>query len=315
MRYKAYLIIIIMLAMSCQDCFGEDQRYRVELIVLRHLEGFSEQPPVTVLTDFTAALDLLAPPPLETATDQVGSDNSGEANADLAPPATGEEEILVTEPEEPVAVLIETPGDMMQQAWRRLRSSSGFRPELYLSWEQADREPYPSIRVHDQELVLEEDPWAELRLAQTGDTVGTVFSDTGLKPAPGSQTGVDFITGEETLIAALPEPTRYYRIDGTARFSKSRFLHLDLDIELRELLFGDQDQEMALPAAISDDELAPPPTAFQVHRVHQSRQVQSQEMEYFDGPVFAILVLISRVEVSPPEPMSEIPQATEPGAE
>jgi hypothetical protein len=35
-----------------------------------------------------------------------------------------------------------------------------------------------------------------------------------------------------------------------------------------------------------------------VHTLQQSRQVQIQRMEYFDGPVFGVLALVSRIDAA-----------------
>jgi hypothetical protein len=42
MKYNTYLIIGIMLALCCRTVPADEQRYRVELIVLRYLEGNSQ---------------------------------------------------------------------------------------------------------------------------------------------------------------------------------------------------------------------------------------------------------------------------------
>ena len=64
--------------------------------------------------------------------------------------ATGQEtdsELFPDEdlPEEPWAdvIAVESMGDVMLEAWRRLRLSARFRPEQYLSWEQSADEPFP----------------------------------------------------------------------------------------------------------------------------------------------------------------------------
>ena len=293
MVYKSYFIFFITILSCSSAALADDQRYRVELLILRHLEGVSDRQPETSLRDFSTAIDLMPPtaePPDETpalgqampADIASGADvgNAQEAAAENAP----DEDL---EPLPPAIVLNENRSDMMQQVWRRLRSSAAFRPEFYMSWEQADREPYPQVRIHDLVLLLEEDPWAEQRAAATESaaTAGFVFSDAGTSPPD---------TPDTETASGLPDPLRFYAIDGQARFRKSRFLHLDLDIEIRTLLPADEGADSA---------------AFQVIPIHQSRQVQTLELEYFDGPVYSVLAYITRVESDPetgsPQPESE----------
>jgi hypothetical protein len=82
---------------------------------------------------------------------------------------------------------------------------------------------------------------------------------------------------------------------------RTRFLHLDLDLVLREAVFDDPAE--ALPPVLSQGsrpgelEEAPEPTSFLIHKLEQSRQVKSNRMEYFDGAVLSALAWISSVAV------------------
>jgi hypothetical protein len=165
--------------------------------------------------------------------------------------------------------------NVMQEAWRRLRLSGPFRPEQYLSWEQGDQEPFPALRVHDLKAVMIDDPWAEFRIEP--DNSATVFADAAGLDGP-----------------ALPDPITYYRLDGTVMLKRSRFLHLDLDLELREPVWA-QDILVAQGMADIDDQPVQP-SSFQVHEMKQSRQVRTGRMEYFDGPVLGVLAWITAVE-------------------
>jgi hypothetical protein len=99
----------------------------------------------------------------------------------------------------------------------------------------------------------------------------------------------------ETAIET-PNPIRYYRIDGTTTFRKTRFLHLDLDIEIRTPLASEEfPQPAAPPYDVDATNLGTRAPAYQVSTIHQSRQVQIQDMEYFDGPVFSVLTYVTRV--------------------
>lgn len=262
--------------LGCQSVYGAAPGYRVELLVLRHLDGQAELPPQTTLRDFSAGLDLLLPPAESAAAEPVVAggtpvqDIDAQALVTDAAPETAEPEVADAAAQ---IVLVETQSDMMQLAWQRLRGSSAYRPELYLSWQQPGQQPFPLIRVHDQEVLIEDDPYAGLRMNVDEDA--------------------------ESANSAFPEPTRFYRLDGTARLRQSRFLHLDLDLEYREPLSADV--APAEPPAAADQaygQTARRPTAYRVHTLQLSRQVQIQRMEYFDGPVFGVLALVSRIDVT-----------------
>jgi hypothetical protein len=224
-------------------------------LVLRHLDGQAELLPQTALRDFSAALDLLLPQVESAAAEPVVADGTPVQGFDEQALATAAEpETAEPESADPAAqiVLVETQSDTMQLAWQRLRGSSAYRPELYLSWQQPGQQPFPLIRLHDQEVLIEDDPYAGLRMNIDGDA--------------------------ESADIALPEPTRFYRLDGTARLRRSRFLHLDLEIEYREPLSADVAQ--AEPPAATHQayaETASRPAAYRVHTLQQSRQVRIQD--------------------------------------
>jgi Peptidoglycan-binding protein, CsiV len=267
MKYNTYLILFSILLFDCQVARGQEQRYRVEILVLRHLEGHSTVAPVPLLRDFSTAMDLLAPP--------VESPMS-ETAAQPEVPATNPPGVQPADQAAAPVVLLEERSEVMAQAWRRLHSADGLRPELYLSWEQAASAGSPEIRIHDNEVVFEPDSYTSLQDA-------TAFQSGHDTRAPGDARAL----------------VRYFRLDGTARLRVSRFLHLDLDIELRETAEGEP-QSAALqqePGQTVDGAL--PPKAYAVHAIRQSRQLQLENLQYFDGPVIAVLALVSRVEPLP----------------
>jgi len=304
---------------SIQPTHAQDARYRVELLLLRHLNGAEEAEPQQSLTDYSAALDLQPPidetelePGLADEADPEAQTDYEAAGENPPPGLTGPEGDPETEAPgteesgeidaEPQIVLLETQSEVMQRAWQRLKTSADYRPELYLSWEQPEVEPFPSIRVHDQKLLFEDDPYADLRagIEEAEEQVPT-FTDT--------MTPVETLTDENGEAAppedTLPAPTRFYRIDGRATLRKARFLHLQLDLEYREPLFSQDQQNEPMHTADPLDEQRPRPSAYLVHYLRQSRQVQTQSMEYFDGPVFAVLAMISRVEADPDQDNGE----------
>jgi len=296
MRYKTYLISFSVLLLSSQAVHGQELRYRVELLVLRHLDSYSASQPAPELKDFSAALDLLAPP----------AESSLPGQADLpgvqAVHQTGvQAEVQSGDRPLPPVVLQETPGEVMQQAWRRLRSANGLRPELYFSWEQAASAGAPEIRIHDKDLLFEQDPYANLQDASAFQPAGVAKASSGVAmPVSGDVHGpADGVPGGADPSAG---PALYYRLDGTARLRVSRFLHLDLDIEYREPAEAAAQQAVATPAttvSTGPGPGTPVASAWQVYTIRQSRQLQIQDLHYFDGPVISVLALVSRVEPLP----------------
>ena len=98
---------------------------------------------------------------------------------------------------------------------------------------------------------------------------------------------------EETEEQQIPDPIAYYRLDGTASLKRSRFLHLEFDLQMRSALWDQTMVEESLDDAIENE--SPRPSSFLVHSLQQSRQVRSGRMEYFDGPVLSVLAYITTI--------------------
>lgn len=297
MRYITILILILILGPATDTVFAQDNRYRVEILVLLHIESDQEPREVRRLEDFSFALDFLQPP----------SDEEEEATEEGLPieasPGLPEDDLPIEPTEEGLDVAsseqdllnavvpVEELGPEMQDAWRRLRLSRQFRPLQYLAWEQGPNPPFPVLRVHDPDAVLIEDPWADQRAAEElteAVDAPTVFSDI---PMPEE----DPAAVEEEL----PDPVVYYRLDGTASLSRQRFLHLALAVEWREPLFEPMPSPVTAPTVtspgITETSEEPAPYAFLVHRLEQSRPIRTGRMEYFDGPVLGVLAWISDI--------------------
>ena len=324
MNYKIFLIYFLISILYTGNGLAQDKRYRVEILVLTHLQHDAEPREATWLRDFSDSLDFLKAPE-EEAEGEESNENEAEngpapeealteaatatvADAENFPPGEEPDEELGEEPgeeleEDPLAEVIhvETMGENMQEAWRRLRLSGPFRPEQYLSWEQSADEPFPSLRIHNQEVVLVDDPYADLRAQLAMEELESaeglekpiVFNDQG-NVLPGEP-----LEGTEEE-AELPDPTLFHQIDGSIMLKRSRFLHLELDLELREALFDEMAMRQALIAQeeLEGEEIElPQPSSFLIHSLKQSRQVKTARMEYFDGPVLSVLAYISSVEV------------------
>lgn len=267
--------------------------------MLSHLQHDALPETVTRLTDYSAALDFLAP--------AVEGDGEapGDRDAAAAADAPAAEEFAGEpvdgsgaggEPEmDPWQEVVHLPemGPEMQEAWRRLRLSGPFRPLQFLAWEQGGDAPFPSLRVHDHEVVHSEDSWVEAREALAMALRERVDKGGDGPAHPGVPEDAD----------SLPPPIRHYRLDGTAMLRRSRFLHLALALELRTPVFGPKAPHAAphgvppfgAPGAEPENEPQLEATSFLVHRLEQSRVVATGRMEYFDGPVLGVLAWISDI--------------------
>lgn len=300
MVYRIYLILIVMMAAGLEAAVAENSRYRVEVLVLTHIEHQQEPLETRRLQDFSAALDFLQPPqePAEPApettpptVEKANDPQEGE------PGIEGESE--APDPWN-VVTHVEEMGPEMAEAWRRLRLSASFRPLQYLSWEQGSTPPFAVLRLHDLESLLMEDPWAEQRLALEEGNSAVAAADA----ASAAQAGE-----ADDEADALPDPIHYYRLDGTVSLIRTRFLHLSVVAEWREPVY-DETLAAGEPAPAAGAE--PRPSAFLVHRLEQSRPVRSGRMEYFDGPVLGVLAWVSDISDTVVEPAADGPLTLQP---
>ena len=150
--------------------------------------------------------------------------------------------------------VIEDKSPAVDDAWRRLRGSANYRPLLYAAWEQNRTDYYPPMRIHDQHLLT-----TELR--------------------PPTQYMLADLTAPDPLSVYR---SAFYQLDGSVQLRRSRFLHVDLDLEYRDVQ----------PAA---DGVAANPGQYRVHSIKQNRQVRTGRMQYFDTPQFGVLVLVTAI--------------------
>jgi hypothetical protein len=302
MRYKTLLTLFLIYFTASVAVGAESSRYRVEVLVLTHIDHQQEAREVRHLKDYSSALDFLQPPE-EPAEDPSEEAPAATLDGEPAIPADAWEEIPQIE-EDPwnVVTHVEEMGPELQEAWRRLRLSGPFRPLQYLAWEQGSNPPFPLLRVHDLVTVLVEDPWIEQRtlLLEEGDG-STVFGDSMAAPSVTAPAGTADADAADTDIGdteVLPDPIAYYQLDGTVSLTRSRFLHIAVDIEWREPLFDEPRPTIVMPVPAGGEPRTttePIPAAFRVHALEQSRPVRSGRMEYFDGPVLGVLVWLSDI--------------------
>jgi hypothetical protein len=218
--------------------FAESGTYRVEVLVFNHLDSAAEPLEKETLRSFANAF-----------------------------PLDGER--LKNDYQDPVS--LDVMSDTMEDTWRRLRLSSGYRPLLYLVWEQSRIDYHPPVRVHDGELFAE-------RL---------LF--------PGGLAWIDLRSDD--MFAAYRAP--YFRLDGTIQLRRSRFLHLDLDLEYRQEYIS---TPSPLPASAEAAEIIaetlekvpePLPGPALVHPLRQSRQIRTGSVQYFDTPYLGVLARVT----------------------
>lgn len=321
MKYFIFLICFVFLVLS-DAARAQDDRYRVELIVLLHLNHTETAEEQRWLKDYSDALDFLAPEPEPDPESEEEDGAQASASDGPNPMALPTEEGAETgvlpldgilpdtaedEPDPNAVVHIEEMSDAVQDAWRRLRLSGPFRPLQYLSWEQGRDEPFPVLRIHNDETVLIDDPYADLRALEMLEFEDTLTDDPETngnatdQTIPGSSTAAEDTTEAAEEEEGLPDPTYYYALDGTASLLRKRFLHLYLDIQLREPVYDDPAGTRSMtggpaaPPSPVDGLAEPQPASFLVYSLEQNRQVRTGRMEYFDGPVIGVLAYISGV--------------------
>jgi len=286
MRYITYLILFVICYSGLVE--AQESRYRVEILVLQQLEYDVVAQEVTALDDFSSALDFLSPPPEAEAGAKPEEEVTEEAVEQISETEESLEEPTEPDPEELLNAVVHVPemGPQMQDAWRRLRLSGPLRPLQYLAWEQGPRAPFPVLRVHDLEAVWTEDPWAEQRAAEE-------LLEEQESPVEGGP-NEEAQDPDADAEPGLPPPVVFYRLDGTASLTRSRFLHLRLTVEWREPLYDD-----SVAAVSPDGTPVPVPTAWKLFRLEQSRPIRTGRMEYFDGPVLGVLAWVTEVAATP----------------
>jgi hypothetical protein len=306
MIYRIFIITFLAI-FSIQGMAGE-KRYRVEIIVLTHMRHEAVPADAESLRDFSGSLDFLAAKSDENENEKGEDEDRGDSQDDVVGVKTGTE-LLPDEdqPEDPWAdvIAVEEMSEVMREAWRRLRLSAPFRPEQYLSWEQSANEPFPSLRIHDPQVLLIENSCTvldETLATEAGEDAAKEHEDT---PFVFTDQG-NILPGDALKDAAeeaeLPDPTLFHRIDGTVMLRRSRFLHLDIDLELRQATFDEQPLPLTPilgggpETGEPDESELPAATSFLIHLLEQSRQVKSQRMEYFDSPVLGVLAWITPFE-------------------
>ncbi len=265
MHLPGQLILLALLALLPLSASSESGAYRIEILIFRYSNSTATPYSTEQISHFPRAWRLFEPR--------------------LRP---------IAEDPAPLGAM----SDPMRSAWRSLERNEDFEPLEFQTWEQSRIDYHPPIRMHDDEVLFE-------RLE-----------------VPGSEAWVD-LTADDLF---APYRESWYRLDGTAQLRRTRFLHLDLNLEFRVELLPAEEGLEPLPdpttSAIADVRTArtnkptvtlkpapywnppaplttpqvslePPVPGALVHRLQESRQIRTGEVQYFDTPYLGVLARVT----------------------
>ena len=240
---------------------AEPGAYRVEVIVFRNLLAAIEMNEALELRSFSGFPDLKD-------TGQAETLPAGLANK----PTVGLSGVLRVDLPDDLSIVSQK-SDEMDNAWRRLRSSQNYRPLLYTAWDQNRIDYYPPMRIHNEQII-----------------------DTRLRPP--TPVMVADLTSDDPLAAYR---STFFQIDGSLQLRRSRFLHLFLDLEIREkktnnAIEAEVPGEGDTPVDMGSD--TDERGVYGVYTLSQNRQISTGQMQYFDTPYFGALVYVSNITVN-----------------
>lgn len=275
--------------------------YRVEIVVFRHADGRSDRKRASAPADFTGHIDPLLvtranrmPERFATALDRGVPVPLVPGGADETTPflESGDQTIR---PIPPAYAALDDLSPPVQRAMNRLIDAPDYEPLTTRAWIQLAEPNQTTVpmRIHDG-TVIDTTP--------TGETRDALFSGERLVTDNGR---VRF----RPLLASPDPELAQYRLDGTVRLRRRRFLHLDLD-----LVWQVPARELSRPAVQRPGPVSGPETEpaagpeWHLHRLQQSRIVEPGRFEYFDSALFGVLVRIEKFE-------QVVPEVEEPGPE
>lgn len=201
--------------------------------------------------------------------------------------------------------------------WTRLERLPEYEPLLRLTFEQTMFDYHPRVRVHNDVVMGRELHFpAEIIYL---DLASYPLAEPGNPGAPGVDLFADYL-----------QPL--YQLDGTIRMRRSRFLHVDLDLEYRlpgpawAREFPAQPDDLLEPgfewlgtapepppAGATQplqlmenppglDPAAEPPIEepFELYRLTQSRQIRSNTLQYFDSAYLGAIVRVTPIAAETP---------------
>jgi len=240
---------------------AEPGAYRVEVIVFRNLVTTAESAVVSELRSFSAFPDIQDTGPAQDTSENSAAEPTDSPDEPMRDPLPDDLLVVTQKSKE------------MDDAWRRLRSSQDYRPLVYTAWDQNRIDYYPPMRIHNEQII-----------------------DTQLRPP--TPVMVADLAAEDPLAAYR---STFFQIDGSLQLRRSRFLHLLLDLELRENKSTNPTQTQFSGdgnTQVYKGELTDEPGVYGVYTLKQNRQISTGEMQYFDTPYFGVLVYVSSVPVN-----------------
>jgi hypothetical protein len=254
-------LLPLLLLLVSFAALAETGAYRVEVIVFRNLLATTEINEALELRSFSEFPDLKD-------TGQVEKSPEDLANG----PDAGLLGFLQGDLPDDLKIVTQKSGQM-DNAWRRLRSSQNYRPLVYTAWDQNRIDYYPPMRIHNEQVI-----------------------DTQLRPP--TPVIIADLTSEDPLAAYR---STFFQIDGSLQLRRSRFLHLFLDLEIREKNANNTvdaeipgDGNTLIDMGSDTDGLG----VYGVYTLSQNRQVTTGKMQYFDTPYFGALVYVSSITVN-----------------
>ena len=249
-------LLPLMFLLVTGAALAESGAYRVEIIVFRNLLTVVESTEVPGLRSFSQFPDLADTRP-------GAAVPANQAAATDTPLPVELSTVLRAELPDDLRVVTQK-SDVMDGAWRRLRSSNSYRPLIYTAWEQNRIDYYPPIRIHDPQVI------------------------TTRLQAPTAIMLAD-LTAPDPLAAYR---SNFYQLDGSLQLRRSRFLHLFLDLEWRE----ERPPGPVHTADFGGEQLRDTrPVTYGVFVLQQNHQINTGEMQYFDTPYLGALVYVTSV--------------------
>lgn len=259
-------LLLFLLLFTSSVCHADTGAYRVELIIFRNLLVAADSTGVNELRSFSHYPDLEDTRPAQEPVETPANELTPELPDELA-------DIVRDDLPDDLQVVSDK-STYMDDVWRRLRSSEGYRPWVYASWEQNRVDYYPPMRIHDQQIID-----TQLRLP--------------------SHIMIADLTAEDPLWAYR---SNFYQLDGSVQLRRSRFLHLFLDLEYREKSAQTNTEASSpvsfdfLTGAVQEASDSP---QYGVFTLKQNRQIRTNQMQYFDTPYFGVLVFVTTITAEP----------------
>ena len=189
-----------------------------------------------------------------------GRDQTIELIMNTADPVAGE--TLEAADEEDLSAYLALPEEdyRLGGVRRALEASGQYRPLLHVAWQQPGFDARRTRAIHLDNTQFEEEPPEQA------------------EPEP----------GEAAYRPEYTPPVMIY--DGSVRLRRSRFLHIDVDFAYFPEFLKRPEPELAEGTADTER-----PQADYV-RMTESRRIKPDEINYFDHPLFGLIIQVTRLQ-------------------